>query len=62
MVSDLKRQELIIVLVSGFKGAEGEDDIMDVEHLGGHVLVPSVRCHHECVMHLVLAAVEHERI
>jgi hypothetical protein len=68
-------QELIVVLVSGeiegeifaagvhsHEGAEGEDDIVDVEHPSGRVLIPSGSCRRECVVHLAPAAVEHKRI
>lgn len=70
-------QELIVVLVlvSGeiegeifaagvrsHEGAEGEDDVVVVEHPSGRVLIPSCRCCRECVVHLAPAAVELKQI
>ena len=71
---DLKRQELIVILISGkikgeifalgvcsHEGAEEEDDLVDVKHPSGRALIPSGPYHHECVVHLAAAAVEHKR-
>jgi hypothetical protein len=70
---DLKRQELIVILVSGeIKGEifapgvcshEGveEDDFVDVKHPSGCALILSGPYHHECIVHLAAAAVEHKR-
>jgi hypothetical protein len=46
---DVGDQEVVVlVLVSGvlgLEGAEGEIDVVDIEHPGGRILVPSGRCH-----------------
>jgi hypothetical protein len=62
LVSDEIEGEIFAAGVHSHEGAEGEDDIVDVEHPSGRVLIPSGSCRRECVVHLAPAAVEHKRI